>query len=621
MPPPPFSPPLHLGDLELEENTASNSHDLRDYRHAERPELGYSELGGSVNGRSPSARQRRRPPLVWKWASAGVAWVRSWVLRDSGYRYTLVGDSGLRSSSIPRRADETWIHSLSSYAVSSLSTAEGYFVGSGTRSGLSVRQFIWLLVLLVTGALPLLLGAILWYGGIPRPYGDIKTYERGLGQHLWSMTPQSARFADEGSEGYVRFPDHLWGHGLNNVLEEMLVTALIAHKSNRSYVFEDYKWSDLPIPYTVYDFALRPTRIPLNAFVGGFIGGANVSASMFNGIPVHLSVSSEYYQRVCPPTLGPEDRVVLHAHHAPDSFANASQLVEWWAHRTKTYGAGKRCVEIQEHRQKVVGWEFFGSPVQIRSVVPLLIDSPVLKYWDWSTLVHNGVERRIRKLGLSSSSTSTSSISTTPTLPANSTTTTIPGLLAIHLRMGDYKRHCRRLVEWRSGFMGFALTGEVPAKDVFNVSGAVAGLPSPDAVEAYYMKRCLPSVQEVVERAGEVKKDWEATHAKDPSLGSTPLAKVLILSNGWTSDVERLQDSLRVNGWEVVDRKEDKEESRNSLVDSRLDWEERDVGDAIDMGLAQRADVFLGNGFSTFSGNIILLRLADGVDGWANRLF
>lgn len=57
------------------------------------------------------------------------------------------------------------------------------------------------------------------------------------------------------------------------------MTAQLAHLSNRAYVFEDYVWSKKPFPYTLYDFTLRPTRIPINAFVSGFIGGAQVNIS------------------------------------------------------------------------------------------------------------------------------------------------------------------------------------------------------------------------------------------------------------------------------------------------------------------------------------------------------
>src|SRR5258705_6123 len=47
----------------------------------------------------------------------------------------------------------------------------------------------------------------------------------------------------------------------------------LAYMANRSFVFEDYVWSHTPFPYTIYDFALRPKRIPLNAFISGPTAG------------------------------------------------------------------------------------------------------------------------------------------------------------------------------------------------------------------------------------------------------------------------------------------------------------------------------------------------------------
>ena len=43
----------------------------------------------------------------------------------------------------------------------------------------------------------------------------------------------------------------------------------LAYMSNRSFVFEDYVLSCTPLPYAICDFALRPKRIPFNAFISG----------------------------------------------------------------------------------------------------------------------------------------------------------------------------------------------------------------------------------------------------------------------------------------------------------------------------------------------------------------
>lgn len=99
----------------------------------------------------------------------------------------------------------------------------------------------------------LLLGVILIYGGIPPSYSEIRAAERALPQHHWDWDKwkgaksservashlvrggtfpgsvngiaagQSAESLIAYDERYLRFPDHLWGHGLNNVLQEAYV--------------------------------------------------------------------------------------------------------------------------------------------------------------------------------------------------------------------------------------------------------------------------------------------------------------------------------------------------------------------------------------------------------------
>ena len=55
---------------------------------------------------------------------------------------------------------------------------------------------------------------ILW-GSIPPSYDDIRGFERRLPQHDLSLP------FPEGEDGlYLRFPGRLWGHGLNNILQE-----------------------------------------------------------------------------------------------------------------------------------------------------------------------------------------------------------------------------------------------------------------------------------------------------------------------------------------------------------------------------------------------------------------
>lgn len=68
-----------------------------------------------------------------------------------------------------------------------------------------------------------LCGLVVVYGGIPPSFSGIKAYETSLPQHDWSK-----HYVGEGGGGvkdqkYLSFPDHIWGHGFNNVLQEMYV--------------------------------------------------------------------------------------------------------------------------------------------------------------------------------------------------------------------------------------------------------------------------------------------------------------------------------------------------------------------------------------------------------------
>ncbi|KAJ2918803.1 hypothetical protein MD484_g1638, partial [Candolleomyces efflorescens] len=594
-------------------------------------------------------------------------------------------------------------------------------------------------------------------------------------------------------------------HLLSRIIYRLL-TAQLAHLSDRAYVFEDYVWSKLPFPYTLYDYSLRPTRIPINAFISGFVAGAEVKAQAAGTTSgqnnAHLSVSAEYYKYICPPSLPAEHRVVLSADDAPNFDDGTSQMA-WWINRIKTVGKGKRCIEITEgdtsgkNGKRLFDFSFFGSKPHLAPLVPKLLTSPVLKHFSWSNLVDDSVQHTIKTLGLSTStSESANDATTSPDI--------IPGLLAIHLRRGDYSRHCARLSKWHSGFMGFNLADGV--KDQLDFDGAVreyyyererqrssrsgsarrtqiskrdsvpggsgienAGLkrrwwywagksgqrlasaegslsavsttssssgksskdadiatpdptegalstgaakekvtgvrivkedidygrartklgnqvlldldeprieeedsgsrdqvklaspakwmwwgngskripksdPSPvsrspeldddeyesfvrdlstratkddnlrnEIISRYITRRCLPSIDEVVQRAKQVRHDWSQSLSSSSHSTRHPLTKILLLSNGWPSFLLELSAALEKDGWQVVDPDE---RVRHKVAEKRA----KDIDVAVDMALAEKAEMFLGNGFSTLTGNVNLMRMLDGEDGEMSRL-
>ena len=71
-------------------------------------------------------------------------------------------------------------------------------------------------VLIAVAILPFLFLFTVLCSGIPPTYDDIRSFEKRLPQHNLSAAQAEQRL-------YLRFPDHLWGHGLNNILQEASV--------------------------------------------------------------------------------------------------------------------------------------------------------------------------------------------------------------------------------------------------------------------------------------------------------------------------------------------------------------------------------------------------------------
>jgi len=194
--------------------------------------------------------------------------------------------------------------------------------------------------------LPFLFLFIVLCSGIPPTYNDIRSFEQTLPQHNLSAL-------------YLRFPDHLWGHGLNNFLQEASVpfipTVLLSHhhslllsylaaKNNRSYVFEDYVWSRLPLPYTLDDFSLRPVRLPLNAFISGPTAGGPTSS-------YPPAVSAQFWQSVCPP----EKQRIVSSTDTPGNHASVIQILTYWEDKLKN--VQDPCLSIDSSQTRIFDFE------------------------------------------------------------------------------------------------------------------------------------------------------------------------------------------------------------------------------------------------------------------------
>ncbi|KAG2352335.1 hypothetical protein BDR07DRAFT_1615071 [Suillus spraguei] len=424
------------------------------------------------------------------------------------------------------------------------------------------RVFTLRKVLVSVTLVPVFLLLAIICQGIPPNYEDIRSFEHHLPQHSLSKhQPQ-----------YLRFPGHLWGFGFNNVLQEAIMMSYLAYTSNISFVFEDYTWSHLPLPWTIYDFALRPARIPFNALISGPTAGGPMPSAP----NAPRAVSAEFYAQVCG---GPESqKYVISSLNAPND-ADGIVMINWWVNQLAS--VQEPCIEIDSSAHDVFDRYFFGNP-RILSVWESLAKSPMLTDFAWSPLVQSAVSRNFALLQPESARD----------LYDAHSRKSLAGLVALHLRRGDYKQHCPNLAKWGADYMGINQHPSLP--DRFDRSPYVNDT---NARLSYYLDHCWPSTEQVVEKLRGIRKEYPG------------LKRVYVLSNEWAWSLDGLKSALEEDGWDDL----------VSSIDIVLDSEQKHVAMAVDMAIAEKAEVFIGNGFSSLSSNVVMLRMAKGMEAESNR--
>lgn len=367
----------------------------------------------------------------------------------------------------------------------------------------------------------------------------------------------------------------------------------------------------------------------------------------------------------------------------------------------------------------------FGS-TQILSLWPSLSQSPILQQFTHSPLILGAFERHRQLFGIYDQHTSqrkslfplTStlgnlfpglffpngsheivlpspgslvSLNDLPSIYPHSPATpnindTIPGLLVLHIRRGDFAEHCVNLLEWGSSFNGFNSFDDLKERDGFDSIAAGAGTPSPGAepvqpegelefaarldgmsaeeqaearrvythsintyafakhdyderkakfetAKAHYLERCFPDIDQIVRHVRQVREDVAFTleprlqsrrlfpFLPPPFPPSAPLRHIYVMTNAKLPFLAELRSALENDAITNNPLNLPPWESIYSSRDLNLGWEEGYVAQALDMYIAQRAEVFVGNGFSSLTSNIILLRKANGVESVKTRLW
>ncbi|KAG9043944.1 hypothetical protein FS837_008964 [Tulasnella sp. UAMH 9824] len=422
------------------------------------------------------------------------------------------------------------------------------------------------------------------YHGLP-DYKEIRAYEKRLPQHKMNLP------WPEGKNGrFLRFSTPYHYIGFNNQLQDIIMSAQLSYMSNRAYVFQPYMWNTRSWkPVQLDGNHYRSNWIPLNAFLsgpaaGGPFGPGTGTTKSGERAPWEAprSVSYDWYDEVCPPNR----RVYLDI----DELRTHLGLVEsdrGPANNTKEMlvGLSRYLREMDDNCVTLTGDHVFTFSAFSDRILPtwdLLQESPVLNNFSWSPLVRGIVARNMRLLA------DVSRWDLPPTAP----TTSIPGLLAIHLRRGDFIDHCDNLNHWASVWSGW---NSFPGyRDNFFTLAQAASMTYEERLP-YFQQHCLPSVDQLVSRLNVVRREWEL----GGQSGERKLKRAYLLTNAEPEYKKELKERLLADGWEHV----------AMTSDLSVEQPEVEVDVAADMMIGQYAEVFVGNGFSSLTANINLLRL------------
>ena len=211
----------------------------------------------------------------------------------------------------------------------------------------------------------------------------------------------------------------------------------------------------------------------------------------------------------------------------------------------------------------------FGTPREILPLWPTISKSPILQLFGWGTPAHEALAANRH---LFSPAPLIEPYVTSPScMNCVDPYAPLDGLLALHLRRGDFLEHCVNLGHWGAGFNAFNQFSEF-------VDQWVPPQGEEEERMAVYLRRCLPTVEQIVEKVEAVRH----------SRAGEGLENVYVMSNGDKEWLEELKTALRASwsGWKLVATSRD-------LV---LTPEQKFVSQTMDMLIGERAQVVIGNG-------------------------
>ncbi|KAJ7024495.1 hypothetical protein C8F04DRAFT_1131254 [Mycena alexandri] len=400
-------------------------------------------------------------------------------------------------------------------------------------------------------------------GDPPRPpplYEEYHRRERNLPQHNLSLP-----YPDGSHAKFLWTANHGSGFGWGNYMEEMILDAYLAYAAQRAYVFDNYTWARGGPEVATWNGKPIPARIPLSALISGpIIGGFMPDKD------VPRAVSREYFFDVCPQS----ERIVLDTRKVQSSLsrdASVEEIVERWVE--ELHSIESPCVEIARNSPPLFSYEITNTP-RVLDVFLALSQSPILSNFGWSPLILEGYYRNLQYFRSPSGLDDPPSVKETSSLPLN-------GLLALHVRRGDYESWCNNAYRNRMSFTGFNSFPQLP--DKYTPPGRHDSAADAEITRSH----CLPSIAEIVEKV--------------LAVSEPHITRVYVMTNAprpWLVDLKGNLSTAR--HWP---------DGVGTSRDLELSWEEKFVAEAVDMYVGQRAEKFIGNGFSSLTSNVVLLRM------------
>ncbi|KDR82440.1 hypothetical protein GALMADRAFT_237765 [Galerina marginata CBS 339.88] len=414
----------------------------------------------------------------------------------------------------------------------------------------------------------------------PPSYTNLREWEQNLPQHDLDLP------FPEGKTGrYVLFSSsRVELLGWNNKLIMVLMDSWLAYKSNRTYVFHDFAWSDKHYPWPAHKFREWTPHTPLNAL----ISGPSVGGAWEDGDLSPRAVSNQWFDVVCPKA----ERRYINTHDVkPAIYWEDGAVI--FAHWQKILiEAPERCIEVvapslkEDAYPQIFDLYLWGSTRSL-SLWEEFKSSPVSRLLTASKIVDFAIENNEPLFLPRGQRPLTTTISETP----------FDRVISIHIRRGDFKTKCRDFWTWSSTFYSWNLLPFLP--DRFDPPPGSSWGGNTEENLPIYIDRCYPEIPALLDKVKATREGFVSS-AQPGELAY--LDTVYIMTNDRTPWLDDLKAALKADGWRMVI-------TSNDLT---LNAEQKDVGMAIDMEIGRRSAVFIGNGWSSFSSNVVHQRLVDG---------